>query len=78
MEISISSYTYTWAVGIPEFRPTSPLGHLDLLSRSNGCEHRAFSKLFLEVTDTRRNAHFSLLMWKRGTILKQEDSSQYY
>lgn len=34
MEIGISSYTYTWAVGVPGFRPANPLRHLDLLKRA--------------------------------------------
>lgn len=34
MEIGISSYTYTWAVGVPGFCPANPLRHLDLLEKA--------------------------------------------
>lgn len=34
MQIGISSFSYTWAVGLPGFRPRRPMGLLDLLDEA--------------------------------------------
>lgn len=35
MKLGISSYTYTWAIGVPGSLPSQPLGAIDLLDRAS-------------------------------------------